>query len=466
VFKAETVAEMAAPRPFAVFENERRISLPEILSALSFALDLAEGAAPGHALRSCILGMRVAGELGMSDAERRSLYYALLLKDAGSSSNASRIYQITGGDDREIKRRARLEGWPRLSSGMLGSSWKNVVPGSNPIRKTLRIAQIGIHRYRNHEVMIRLRADRGARMALKIGVEEAAASAIRHLDERWDGRGYPDSLEADKIPLASRIMAVAQHLDVFSGERGPHAALRTLREHSGRWFDPELVRVALSLDEDGDLWFDYGPEEARREVLDLAPHEGDATESQADKICEAFAGVVDAKSSFTGRHSIGVTHAALKIAFELNLPHERRKLVWRAALLHDLGKLAVSNAILDKPSQLDAGAWAEVRRHPLHTRKILERIGPFAELAEVASQHHERLDGTGYPHGLTADQLSIEARILAVADVYAALSEERPYRAALNDEEAFSVIKKDVPHRVDAACFEALRGEMRAGDRE
>lgn len=449
---------LESPRALQVHAaHEGDISLSEIVSALSFALDLTEGAVPGHALRSCLIGMKVAAALGFNSAEQKSLYYALLLKDAGCSSNAGRMCEIVGGDDRAVKRGVKLEDWTKVSLSAVGMLWKNVLPDANPIQRALRIAQIGLNQTRNNEEMIKLRCDRGAQIALKIGLGEATAQAIHHLDEHWDGKGYPGNLRGEAIPLASRIMSLAQHLDAFAKDKGPETAMRTLRERSGRWFDPKLVRVVESLHASRSLWDNRPAEEDRRAVLDLAPEAGGTTVHQIDKVCEAFADVVDAKSSFTYRHSVGVTQAALKIAVQMGLSSERRKLVWRAALLHDVGKLGVSNSILDKPSKLDAEEWNSVRMHPVHTQKILERIEPFAEVAGVASLHHERLDGKGYPYGLNGDLLPIEARIIAVADVYGALSEDRPYRASLSNEEVFAIMQKDVPDKLDANCFEALR---------
>jgi putative nucleotidyltransferase with HDIG domain len=458
---AKTLLEAPCLLPASPPRGECDISLSEIVSALSFALDLTEGAVPGHALRSCLIGMKLAVELGMSADDQRALYYALLLKDAGCSSNAGRMCEIVGGDDREVKRGVKLEDWTKASVSGVSLLWKNVLPGAGPIKRAVRIAQIGIHQSRNNEEMIKLRCDRGAQIALKMGLDESTAKAIHHLDEHWDGKGYPGSLRGQEIPLASRIMGLAQHLDVFARERSPEEAMRVLRERSGRWFDPELVKVAESLHQSRRLWIDREAEEDRAAVMDLAPEAGGTTATQIDKVCEAFADVVDAKSSFTYRHSIGVTQAALKIAMQMGLSPESRKLVWRAALLHDIGKLGVSNAILDKPSKLSPEEWMSVRMHPVHTQKILERIAPFGELATVASYHHERLDGSGYPHGLNAGRLPLEARIIAVADVYGALSEERPYRAALSDEEVFAIMIKDVPGKLDPECFDALRAAIR-----
>ena len=440
------------------------ISLSEIISALSYALDLTEGAVHGHALRTCLLGMRLAAEAKLSPEQTGSLYFALLLKDVGCSSNASQMSQIIGGDDRAVKAGVKFEDWTRPHKPTLAGLkllWGNVLPESGAAAKVARILRIGLNQQKNSEEMISLRCDRGARIVRKLGMGEGAAEAVRCLDEHWDGKGFPESLKGEQIPLLSRICAVAQHLDVFSIGRGTQRAIETLEARSGTWFDPELVRIAVSLHRRGMLWAQCGPEdpeeETRRAVLDLDNGRRHQLESsRIDQICEAFADVVDAKSHFTFRHSMGVADAALGIAQDMGLASDRTQLVRRAALLHDIGKLSVSNTILDKTTGLNPEEWNAVYRHPSTTRLILERIAPFREIAVVAGEHHEKLDGSGYPHRLEAKDLSLESRIISVADVYGALSEDRPYRPGLMLDEIISIMTKLVPHQLDADCFDAL----------
>ena len=440
------------------------ISLSEIISALSYALDLTEGAVHGHALRSCLMGMRIAEEAKLPSDQTSGLYFALLLKDIGCSSNASRLCQIVGGDDRAMKAGVRFEDWtkphkPNLSS--LKLLWKNVLPNASSAAKVARILHIGLTQHKNNQEMVSLRSDRGADIITKLGMGKFAAEAVRSLDEHWDGNGYPDSLKGEQIPLLARICAVAQHLDIFSAGRGTQNAIDTLEERSGTWFDPQLVRMALSLHRRGTLWADCAPgdreEDTRQAVLDLDTRTQHKLEpGQVDQICEAFADVVDAKSHFTFRHSMGVADAALGIAETMGLPANRVRLVRRAALLHDIGKLSVSNAILDKRSVLSASEWSAVHQHPKITRLILERVRSFREMSVIAGEHHEKLDGTGYPDRLTARDLSRESRIIAVADVFGALTEDRPYRAGLNQQDTLSIMTEFAPHQLDGDCFDAL----------
>jgi HD-GYP domain-containing protein (c-di-GMP phosphodiesterase class II) len=175
-----------------------------------------------------------------------------------------------------------------------------------------------------------------------------------------------------------------------------------------------------------------------------------------DDIAAAFGQVVDAKSPYTAGHSARVAEVTDGIAIALGLPAERRRWLKRGALLHDVGKLGVSNAVLDKPGKLDADEWAAVQRHAAYTEQILSRIAAFDELARVAGAHHERLDGTGYPRGLKADAIALETRIITTADIFDAISAERPYRGATPIDRTLQIMAETVGSALDARCFEAL----------
>jgi putative nucleotidyltransferase with HDIG domain len=440
------------------------ISLSEVISALSYALDLTEGAVHGHALRSCLLGMRIAEEVGLSCDQTSSLYYALLLKDVACSSNAGRIRELMTVNEYAFKTTGKHPAWTRPfkpNQSMLRALWETVLPDGGPGERIARMIRICTTLPKCGEEINALRSDRGASIVSKLGMGEMAAQAVRCLDERWDGGGDPARMRAEQIPLLARIVAVAQHLDIFSTGRGVQSAIDSLQQRSGTWFDPELVRVAISLHRREVLWthctINDNNEDIRRAVLDLDPGRTKYLQAaEIDRICEAFADVVDAKSHFTFSHSMGVADAAFGIAQGIGLSAERVQLVRRAALLHDIGKLSVSNSILDKRTQLSAEEWYSVRQHPGHTRSILERVGPFREIAIIAGEHHEKLDGSGYPNRLMAPDLSLEARIIAVADVYGALSEDRPYRAGLDLDEIVTIMKRLAPHKLDADCVEAL----------
>jgi HD-GYP domain-containing protein (c-di-GMP phosphodiesterase class II) len=440
-------------------------TLQEILVALSFALDLTEGAVPGHTIRSCLLADRIALAAGMDAQVMSDLYYACLLKDVGCSSNSARMCQIVGGDDRVVKAGAKLADWTRPFRPKLATLkllWEQVLPGASFVAKGARIAKLSVDQHKNNRELIELRCDRGATIVQKLGLGAEAAIGVRHLDEHWDGGGYPAGLKGSDIPVISRLMGIAQHLDAFCMELGPQAAIDTLIERSGRWFDPDLTAVAVSLDKARRLFqfcLPYDPiDETRTAILRLCP------ESQArlsaldiDSICETFADVVDAKSPFTYRHSIGVMDAAVAIGQVLGLPPKRMQTLRRAALLHDLGKLGISNTILDKPTKLSDAELEIVKTHPGLSREILSYIRAFREISILTGEHHEKLDGSGYPAGLSGKDLSLESRLLAVADIYGALSEKRPYREALAPSKVMAIMEREVPLKLDGECFEALR---------
>jgi HD-GYP domain-containing protein (c-di-GMP phosphodiesterase class II) len=181
-----------------------------------------------------------------------------------------------------------------------------------------------------------------------------------------------------------------------------------------------------------------------------------ADDRRLDRVAEAFARVIDAKSPFTARHSEEVARWAVAIGEQLDIDPAGLRDLRRAGLLHDIGKLAVSNRILDKPGKLDAGEFAAVCEHPRHTQAILERVACFSGIVETAASHHERLDGRGYHRGLAAFDLSRPARVLAVADVYEALTAERPYRGPMPSEQALEIVRSDRGSGLCPAAVDAL----------
>ena len=449
-------------------EEEKAPTLQEILVALSFALDLTEGAVPGHAIRSCLLAVRIALSMGYDHSLISNLFYACLLKDVGCSSNSARMCQIVGGNDRMVKAGAKLADWtrpmrPNLST--LKLLWKEVLPDASMVERSARIVKLAATQHKNNQELIELRCDRGAQIVYKLGLGHEIAFAVRHLDEHWDGGGYPKGLQGEDIPTISRLMGVAQHLDAFCMSQGPELALDTLLERSGRWFDPELTAAAVSLHKSQMLWRQCLPtdplDEARAAIGSLHPRKQSLlSELDIDNICEAFADVVDAKSPFTYRHSLGVRDAAVAIGDVLGLDSDRMQVLRRAALLHDIGKLSISNSVLDKPGKLTDAEYLQIKTHPGIGTSILNRVAAFREIAVLAGEHHEKLDGTGYPYGLDQQHLSLDSRILAVADIYGALSEARPYREALGAAQIDSIMSRDVPMKLDARCYEALRVVM------
>jgi HD-GYP domain-containing protein (c-di-GMP phosphodiesterase class II) len=430
------------------------IRLSEIICALSHALDVTEGQPMGHAERSCLIGLRLADAAGLDPAYRSSLFYALLLKDAGCSSNSAATAEVFGTDELQVKRELKLVD-PTHPAQSLRYLRRNVAAGA-PLRQRVRhlraLVALGVDGARDLREM---RCERGAEIARAIDLDENAANAIRQLDEHWNGRGYPAGVAGEEISPLARVMCLAQTMEVFWQQGGPGAACAVARARRGTWFEPALVDAVADCEHDAAFWASLSTADVNAmEPVDRVQRADDA---RLDRVAEAFAGIVDAKSPFTARHSAGVAEIAEGIAATMGLDAGTRRLLRRAGLLHDVGKLGVSNRILDKPGRLTDDEWSAVRRHPHLSLVILAPVPALADVARLAVEHHERLDGTGYPYGLTADDLDVPSRILQVADVAEALSARRPYRDALAVDEVMEIIRGDAGTKLDAAACAALQ---------
>lgn len=434
------------------------VPLSEIISALSYALDLTEGQPMGHSVRACVIGMRLAEQIGMSVDEQADLYYALLLKDAGCSSNASRLFHILNADEIRAKGDVKTTDWTRVGWESLHYALTHVATGMPFLQRMQKLFQVASTQQQDSCTLVKIRCERGSYIAKQLGFSDAIAAGIFNLDEHWNGRGYPDGLRKEEIPVFSRIANLAQTLDVFLAAKGADAAMEAAKKRSGRWFDPELVKAAASLARSGALWKGLDDEDLVRKVASLEPEHRrmTANENSIDKICAAFAEVIDAKSPFTYRHSNGVADAAMEIGQWFGMNPKSLKQLRRAALLHDIGKLSVPNSILEKPGKLTSEEWVSVKKHPYYTLEILKKIPGFERLSEDAAAHHEKLDGSGYWRGWGSEQLSRFARILAVADIFDALHAKRPYRDGLPLEKVFQMLRNDAPHALDLPTVEAL----------
>jgi putative nucleotidyltransferase with HDIG domain len=308
--------------------------------------------------------------------------------------------------------------------------------------------------------MTQTRCERGADIARMLGLPAATQDAIRALDEHWNGAGMPYNRRGNDIPLLGRMCGLAQTVEVFASTLGVDAAYHVARARRGSWFDPGLVEALESFEHDRQFWSAVRNVDQLQSVADLEPAERVlmADEVRLDRVAQAFARVIDAKSPYTALHSVGVADIAVAIGDGLGFRPDELVILRRAALLHDIGKLGVSNRILDKPGRLTEGEMARMRKHTSYTLEILSRVRRFAEFAELAAAHHERLDGSGYHMGLKGRELDQPARVLAVADVCEALSAERPYRRALGFDEVLVLMRRQVGTALCPVAFEVLAG--------
>jgi HD-GYP domain-containing protein (c-di-GMP phosphodiesterase class II) len=443
------------------FSTEARgLKLSELISALSHALDVTEGQPMGHCVRCCWIGMHIGREIGMPQSELWELYYTLLLKDLGCSSNAARICELYMTDDLSFKHDFKQVGDNLSQVVRFVLQHTGLKAGlAERFKGVLNILKNGTEISRQ---LIQTRCQRGAEIARLLRFSEGIAQGIYNLDEHWNGLGKPGGVAAQQIPVYARIALLAQVVDVFFIGGSKEAALAEAANRSGQWFDPALVAALQRLGTQDAFWDTLKSPEIDQAVTALEPSEYEVAldEDYLDDIATAFGQVVDSKSPYTSGHSTRVALYTDLIAESMGLDLERRRWLKRGALLHDVGKLGVSNSVLDKAGKLDAAEWAEVRQHAALTESILSRISAFSELARIAGAHHERLDGGGYPRGLMAADIAMETRIITTADIFDAITAERPYRGAVPVDETLRIMEKTVGTALDPRCFEALKKAM------
>ena len=443
---------LAEHRPVAV----GTVRTSEIVAALSRALDVTEGLPAGHAARTCYLALRLADRMDVAKDIGADVFYGALLKDLGCSSNSALLVELFGADDIELKRREALTERDHLAMALL--TLRTLAGSHEPLplrlRRLVSLARGGADRHRIEQ----LRCERGADVARRAGFDDSVAEAIFSVHEHWDGQGFPEGRRGSAIPLTSRIVATCAALDVFQERRGDEAAMAMLRARSGTRYEPAIVDEALAACEAG-LLRDLATIDLYGELARLEPHGTSylALPEDVDRIANAFADVIDAKSPFTAEHSKRVGDIAWRMAQRLAMSDRDVRDVRWSGLLHDIGKLGVPNTILDKAAALDEEEFAVIRRHPALTQRILSPVGIFARVAEIGACHHERLDGKGYFRGLTGESLGLSARIVAVADVYEALTAVRPYRTAMAPEEALRSIDRSTGDHLAAEAVTALR---------
>jgi HD-GYP domain-containing protein (c-di-GMP phosphodiesterase class II) len=438
------------------------LRLAELIGALSYALDITEGQPEGHCVRCCLIGLRLGRALGLHEEQLAELYFALLLKDLGCSSNAARICELYLTDDLAFKR-----GFKEVGDGLpetVQFALRHTALGAGLLERLQVLLQSLTTREQAAQELVITRCQRGASIARRLRFHERVAQGIHSLDEHWNGAGRPDKLRGAEISLYSRIALLAQVVDVFHTSGGPRAALAEAVKRRGTWFEPALVDTLASFGLDDELWDQLRAPNVSELVFAQAPGQSTVVvdDDYLDEIATAFGEVVDSKSPYTAGHSGRVALYADAIAVELGLGAERRRWLHRGALLHDVGKLGVSNAILDKPGKLDEKEWALVRKHAVYTEEILRRIPQFAELAVVSAAHHERLDGKGYPRGLPASAIAVETRIITTADIFDAITAARPYRDAIPVPRTLDIMSESVGTALDPACFAALQRVVRA----
>lgn len=282
-------------------------------------------------------------------------------------------------------------------------------------------------------------------------------NVILYHHENYDGSGFFGMAGRD-IPLYSRVISLAdsvaiRHATGYSGDEIT-AQIRT----EARIFDPVVREAFLEMSGRVEFWLGMDDQFVQNSLVSMLPKVFRELEfRELRSISQIFSRIIDAKSPFTGSHSRGISE---KVGMICRYYEFDENAYWKmriAADLHDLGKLIVPNEILDKPAKLDPKEFRVVQSHPFYTRKVLEMINGFEDITEWASNHHEKLDGSGYPYGIAADRLDFNSRILACVDIYQALTEDRPYRKSMSHRAAVGIMAtmaKD--HLIEPAVVEDI----------
>jgi len=413
------------------------VGIGGVVAALSVASDLTRGHPPGEAMRACLLATELARRAGLDRVRQGEVYYGTLLRFAGCAATSHEIAAAFGGDDIVVRARGDLID-PTVPAEAM-----RFLAGLGVDAEGLRVlgGAEGVARLKAEGA--RADCEVGAALAERLRLPEAVGRAVLDAFERFDGCGVPAGRAGDEVAEAARFAAVgyaAVMFDAVAGgsAAGGSAAAEAVARWSGRALDPAVA--AIFLDGPAELLAISGPDDLQAAVAEAEPEPrrmfGD--EAALDEALAGFGDAADLKSPWFTGHSRGVARLA-RAAAQLLSPAEAA-LVYRAGLVHDLGRVAVPAGVWERPGPLRPEDWELVRLHPYHTGRILARSPALAPLGLLASRHHERTDGSGYPAGVRAAELEGPACLLAAADVLHALGEPRPHRPAVGLPQAARII--------------------------
>ena len=402
-----------------------------VVASLSVVSDLTRGHPAGEAMRACLLATELARRAGLDGRRQGEVYYGTLMRFAGCAATSHEIAAVFGGDDIVVRARGDLidPAEPGEAVEFLASL------GVDAVRLRALGGPAGVAKLKAEGA--RADCEVGADLTARLGLPEPVRRAVLDSFERFDGRGVPAGRAGTEVAEASRFAAVGYAAVMFDAVGGGDVAAQTVARWSGRALDPAIV--AVFADAPGELLAISSPDDLWAAVVDAepAPRRSFPSEAVFEEALAGFGDAADLKSPWFTGHSRGVARLA-RTAADLFSPSGART-VYRAGLLHDLGRVAVPAGIWERPGPLRAEEWELVRLHPYHTGRILARSPVLAPLGLIACRHHERMDGSGYPAGMGGSELDTAACLLAAADVFHALGEARPHRAALDPAAASAI---------------------------
>jgi HD-GYP domain-containing protein (c-di-GMP phosphodiesterase class II) len=434
----------------AVVESVR---VAELVATLSYAADLGLGQPLSHCMRQTVIALRLADLAGVSDEDRAATYYTGLLMNTYCHADASEQARWFGD---EIAFKRDMFGQLGAHTAYTVAFLVRRLAGHGGV--TDRVRRLAAFRagYRDLLGFLNTHATLGSQFAVRMGLGDRVAGAIADTYEQWDGNGEPRHLRGTEISVAARLAQFAAPIEVLARHHGAAAAIAVARKESGSTFDPGIVDLFCA---NATAVLDGLDDAAGWDAI-ISAEPGLATTIAGDgldRVLEAMADLIDLKSPHLAGHSRGVAELAAAAAGAAGLPAADARLLRRAGHLHDLGRLGASNIVWDKTGPLSRAERERVRLHPYLTERMLADVPGLATARQIAARHHERLDGSGYPHGLTGASLTTLDRVLAAADVYHALTEPRPHRPAQPAADAARVVRDEVhAGRLDADAVAAV----------
>ena len=428
--------------------------MASLLGVLARAGAMGRGQPEGHVERACYIGMRIADELRLSVEQRADVFFATLLVHAGCTAGNTELAAFLAADELAAQRELCLCD-PRNMVECLAWMRRNVAPTASLPERVQRVLQMMFQGERIFADVERGCSDVAARIAARLGMPATTSHALRNVCETWNGKG-PAHLRRSAIPLPARIAHVAMVVEVFVRERDRDQALEAIGRRAGKSLDPEIVQALTVVGRDEALWTALADPSLPRRILDEEPGTPRFIDDGGlDDVCFAFADFVDLKGPGKGAHARSTAELAERTARVLGVPETEVTLVRRAALVHDLGQVGVPSFVLSKAAPGPAER-AQIALHPLLTERLLSPVAALRDVAAVAAAHEERLDGSGYPNGVSGDDIPRAARILAVADEYDEAIRGGRGQPPLSPEAALKAVEAGAGTRFDPACVRAL----------
>jgi HD-GYP domain-containing protein (c-di-GMP phosphodiesterase class II) len=416
------------------------VRLADLLAGLSLISDHELGLSPDDAVRSCLVATALARKLDLHEREVAEVFYDSLFEHVGCLGYAHETYRVWG-DDLAANRAAQRTNFAdpkELFTTYLPTLLRDVDGWDRP-RVAARFVTQGPGFLKRSP---RPRAKSPPRRPVGWGLPEDVQLGLRQYAEWWNGKGVPAGIKGEEISLTARVVHVASVATKFDALGGPALAVEAVRQRAGSIFDPAIAATFVS--HARELLEVAGLGDPRRRVLDVEPEPLRFVPiARLPDVSAAFGDLVDLKTPFTHGHSAGVARLARGAGERLGLDDETAGSLEIAALLHDLGRVAISNAVWAKPGPLTSGEWEQVRLHPYHSERILSCTAVLEPIAALAGMHHERMDGSGYHRGCSAAQIPFPARVPAAADALQAMTQARPHRHALTVDEAALRLQHD-----------------------